>query len=82
MVKSEINAPALLVDNSLPKTHIFLLVNPLNGRRMSGIASKSLMDKRQENHMQRWWMVMLRDPHWWVPVTVLVGGLILLQWIR
>jgi hypothetical protein len=40
------------------------------------------MYNRQENQTPRWWAVMLRDPHWWVPVAVLVGGLILLQWIR
>ena len=49
---------------------------------MSGIATKNSMDKRQENYAQRWLVVMLRDPHWWVPVIVLVGGLLLLQWIR
>jgi hypothetical protein len=40
------------------------------------------MHNGQENRAQRWWEVMLRDPHWWVPVTVLAGGLIMLQWIR
>jgi hypothetical protein len=25
---------------------------------------------------------MLRDPQFWVPVAVLVGGLLVLQWIR
>jgi hypothetical protein len=40
------------------------------------------MHNGQKNLAQRWWAVMLRDPHWWVPVTVLVGGLIMLQWIR
>lgn len=29
-----------------------------------------------------WWLAMLRDPHWWVPVIVLVIGLLVLQWIR
>jgi hypothetical protein len=31
---------------------------------------------------QHWWTVMLRDPHWWVPVVVLVGGFLVLEWIR
>jgi hypothetical protein len=25
---------------------------------------------------------MLRDPQFWVPVAVLIGGLLVLQWIR
>jgi len=25
---------------------------------------------------------MLRDPQFWVPVIVLIGGLLVLQWIR
>lgn len=25
---------------------------------------------------------MLKDPQFWVPVAVLVGGLLVLQWIR
>ena len=25
---------------------------------------------------------MLRDPQFWVPVVVLIGGLLVLQWIR
>ena len=25
---------------------------------------------------------MLRDPQFWVPVVVLLGGLVVLQWIR
>lgn len=28
------------------------------------------------------WTAMLRDPQFWVPVAVLVGGLLVLQWIR
>jgi len=43
---------------------------------------KNTMENRQENQAQRWWVVMLRDPHWWVPVIVLAGGLILLQWLQ
>jgi hypothetical protein len=59
-----------------------LSVNLAKGRRIPDIRRESLMHKRQENRAQRWWVVMLRDPHWWVPVIVLVGGLIMLQWIR
>jgi hypothetical protein len=28
------------------------------------------------------WGAMVRDPQFWVPVVVLVGGLLVLQWIR
>jgi hypothetical protein len=28
------------------------------------------------------WAVMLRDAQFWVPVAVLVGGLLVLAWIR
>jgi hypothetical protein len=40
------------------------------------------MKNKQASQAPRWWAVMLRDPHWWVPVTVLAAGLILLQWIQ
>lgn len=29
-----------------------------------------------------WWTIALRDVHWWVPFVVLVGGLVVLRWIR
>ena len=29
----------------------------------------------------RWWSIVLRDVHFWVPVVVLVGGLLVLSWI-
>jgi hypothetical protein len=60
----------------------FLFVNRQLVVKCPASQRKSSMDKRQENYAQRWWTVMLRDPHWWVPVIVLVGGLILLEWIR
>jgi hypothetical protein len=28
------------------------------------------------------WSAMLRDPQFWVPVAVLVGGLLVLAWMR
>jgi hypothetical protein len=37
--------------------------------------------KKQENG-KPWWIVMVRDPQWWVPVTVLAGGLMVLLWVR
>ncbi len=30
----------------------------------------------------RWLGVILHDPHFWVPVVVLLGGLLLLRWIH
>jgi hypothetical protein len=29
----------------------------------------------------RWWSIVLRDVHFWVPVAVLLGGLLVLSWI-
>ncbi len=29
----------------------------------------------------RWWSIVLRDVHFWVPVIVLAGGLLVLRWI-
>jgi len=29
-----------------------------------------------------WWNSVLTDIHFWVPVAILIGGLILLGWIR
>lgn len=28
-----------------------------------------------------WWRVMLRDVQFWIPVAVLVAGLLLLRWV-
>jgi hypothetical protein len=40
------------------------------------------MQISENRNSQPWWIVMLRDPQWWVPVVVLAGGLIVLEWIR
>jgi hypothetical protein len=29
-----------------------------------------------------WWRVVLRDIHFWVPVVVLIAGLLVLRWIH
>jgi hypothetical protein len=29
-----------------------------------------------------WWTAILTDPHFWTPVVVLLGGLIVLRWIQ
>ena len=31
---------------------------------------------------RKWWAAMLRDVHFWVPLAVLLGGLILLKAIQ
>jgi len=31
---------------------------------------------------QRWWSPILSDIHFWVPLIVLLAGLIALRWIR
>lgn len=28
-----------------------------------------------------WWGVVLRDEHFWIPLAVLVAGLVILRWI-
>lgn len=28
-----------------------------------------------------WWRAMLRDPQFWIPLSVLLGGLVLLAWV-
>jgi hypothetical protein len=28
-----------------------------------------------------WWRTVLRDEHFWIPLIVLMGGLLLLRWI-
>ena len=28
-----------------------------------------------------WWQTMLRDIQFWIPLAVLVGGLLLLRWV-
>lgn len=40
------------------------------------------MPRTNQGLLQKWWSVMLRDPHWWVPVIVLIAGLVVLQWIH
>ncbi|MEK7401893.1 MAG: hypothetical protein AABZ80_05965 [Gemmatimonadota bacterium] len=37
---------------------------------------------RHEQHSRNWLSLVLHDLHFWVPVVVLVGGLLVLKWIR
>ena len=32
--------------------------------------------------MRSWWRAMLGDVHFWVPVAVLMLGLLVLRWVR
>ena len=36
---------------------------------------------KQSAHSNSWLSVVLRDPQFWVPVVVLVVGLVVLRWI-
>jgi hypothetical protein len=40
--------------------------------------------KATEQHLntRSWWSSILSDIHFWVPVAVLIGGLLLLRFIR
>lgn len=40
------------------------------------------MQDTNHTSTQNWWSVLLRDPHWWVPVIALIAGLVVLQWIH
>ncbi len=35
-----------------------------------------------EQHPRRWMGAVLRDVQFWVPVAVLIGGLLVLRWIQ
>ena len=44
----------------------------------------SILIPREElfvHESRKWWSIVLRDAHFWVPVAVLVGGLLVLRWI-
>jgi hypothetical protein len=38
-------------------------------------------DDRRAQHSRNWVGLVLRDVHFWVPVIVLIGGLLVLRWI-
>jgi hypothetical protein len=38
-------------------------------------------DGRRAQHSRNWLRLVLRDVHFWVPVVVLIGGLLVLRWI-
>jgi hypothetical protein len=35
----------------------------------------------QQKSVRPWWAVVLRDEHFWIPLAVLVAGLVILRWI-
>lgn len=39
-------------------------------------------DSGPEQHSHGWLWLVLRDPQFWVPVVVLIGGLLVLRWIH
>jgi hypothetical protein len=40
-----------------------------------------MTDDRREQHSRSWLGLVLRDVQFWVPVAVLIGGLLVLRWI-
>jgi hypothetical protein len=39
------------------------------------------MTAQQKSEPRPWWGVVLRDEHFWIPLLVLVAGLVILRWI-
>jgi hypothetical protein len=44
------------------------------------VTDKQSIEVRREQKLP-WWKAVLSDVHFWVPVVVLVAGLIVLRWI-
>ena len=42
----------------------------------------AMTDDRRAEHLRSWVRLVLTDVHFWVPLVVLVGGLIVLSWIH
>ena len=42
---------------------------------------RPMSDNRREQHADSWLGLVLRDVQFWVPVAVLVAGLLVLRWI-
>jgi hypothetical protein len=40
-----------------------------------------MSDNRREQHSGSWLALVLRDVQFWVPIAVLVAGLLVLRWI-
>ena len=39
-------------------------------------------NRNDDEQSRRWWSPILKDIHFWVPLIVLLTGLIVLRWIR
>lgn len=46
-----------------------------------GSPSETVNDGSREQSSSSWLSLVLRDVHFWVPVAVLAGGLLVLRWI-
>jgi hypothetical protein len=44
--------------------------------------SETMTDGHRAPPGRSWLKLILRDVHFWVPVGVLIGGLLVLQWIQ
>ncbi len=42
---------------------------------------RPMSDNRREQHSSSWLGLVLRDVQFWVPVAVLIAGLLVLRWI-
>jgi hypothetical protein len=42
---------------------------------------RQMTDDRREQQSRSWLGLVLRDVQFWVPVAVLIGGLLVLRWI-
>jgi len=51
-------------------------------QNMTGSQGEILMPERKVNGQSQWWMPILKDTHFWVPLIVLMAGLVALRWIR
>lgn len=39
------------------------------------------MTAPEKSDRRVWWSVVLRDEHFWIPLAVLIAGLVILRWI-
>lgn len=39
-------------------------------------------DRKANGQTQKWWTPILKDVHFWVPLIILIAGLVVLRWIR
>jgi hypothetical protein len=56
-------------------------ISDFRGRPWDGDSMKIKIDD-QSGNTRGWLISVLTDIHFWVPVVVLIGGLLLLRWIH